>query len=105
MTKFNFFNSKNIIGLFDTILIIVAFVGSFIFVSSYQNNYSMSAIVVGVEDDKVLIEDDTNNLWEFDGNGFKMNDIVAVTFNTSGTDNNRKDDVVVNVTTLYNYCD
>lgn len=81
---------------------LLLFIGC-VFIENYQTTYTMNAIVIGVENGKVLIEDDTNNIWEFIGEGYEINDVVAVKFHTHNTDNIREDDEIKSVKTLYHF--
>ena len=103
----NFINKNNLINVMTCGVAIVAtiffFVFMTVFVKAYETHYSMNAIVIGVENDKVLIEDDTNNIWEFEGIDYKINDVVAVIFYTNGTDYTREDDEIIKARVLYNY--
>ena len=95
--KYVITNVLAVLGLF-----VLLFFGCY-GVNYYETHYTMNAIVIGVEDNKILIEDDTNNLWEFIGDNYQLNDIVSVTFYTNYTDNTREDDEVTKVRTIYHY--
>ena len=97
------FNNRNNSELKDTIILLavaILFSIGFFLVNYYQTHYRMDAIVVGVEDNKVLVEDNTDNLWEFEGDGYTLNEMVQVTFWTSGTDATREDDEIIRVKKL-----
>lgn len=96
---------ENILNLFSALGVMIGLLAGAIFINYYTTRYSMNAIVIGIEGDAVLIEDDTNNLWEFSGNGYKINDVVAVKFYTNHTDNIREDDEIEKVDILYHYDD
>ena len=88
----------------ETIKAVFTFMGMLIFLAVgtlylhyYNTHYTMNAIVIGVENGKVLVEDDTNNLWEFEGEGFFLNDTIQTTFWTHNTDTTREDDEIIKV--------
>jgi len=100
MTTFNNRDNLTIKNAIALIAVIVLFSVGFAFISYYQTHYRMDAIVIGVEDNKVLVEDNTNNLWEFEGDGYTLNEMVQVTFWTKGTDTTREDDEIIRVKKL-----
>ena len=99
----NFFNTHRTTNIFYGTITIFVLMLSMFFVKNYTTHYTMDAIVIGVENNKVLIEDDTNNIWEFEGTDYTLNDVVAVTFYTNETDNTRDDDIITQATVLYHY--
>lgn len=104
MKKFStLFNVHNLYNLINTTLVMLTLFTSFAFIHYYTNTYTMNAIVIGTENDRILIEDDTNNIWEFIGEGYEVNDVVAVKFHTHNTDNTREDDEIKSVKTLYHF--
>lgn len=65
-----------------------------------ERTYSMNAEVVLTINDKVILKDETGNLWDFIGDDFIIGDMVKIRFDTNGTDHTREDDIVENVKKL-----
>lgn len=70
-----------------------------IFFASYiESHYSRNATIIDQETATLyLAEDETGNLWEFEGSGFSIGDKVVLQMNNNGTDSNIYDDEVVKV--------
>ena len=62
-----------------------------------ETHYSHTAIVSEVDGDEILIEDSTGNLWEYEGEGYKVGDKLKVTFYTNLTDNTKRDDIITKI--------
>lgn len=97
------FNKTNIFNLVNALAIVLAFITGFAFINYHGSHYTMNGIVIGVEKDIILIEDDTNNIWEFHGSNYEVDDVVEIKFYTNNTDNSRLDDEVESVSTLYHF--
>lgn len=63
----------------------------------YESHYTREATVIDVTNDVVTVVDKCDYVWEFYGNGFKVNDEVKMRMNTMHTDNYIFDDEIENV--------
>ena len=78
-----------------TVIIIPPIVGG-----TVERTYFMNAEVVLTINDKVVLKDETGNLWDFFGDDFIIGEMVKVRFDTNGTDYTREDDIVEKVKKL-----
>ena len=84
---------KTIVGfiLMTTILIIAPSITGYI-----ETHYTREAKVTEVTGENVIVEDTTNNVWSFEGEGFTVGDKVTLKMDNSCTDF-IYDDVIVKV--------
>lgn len=84
---------KTIVGfiLMTTILIIAPSITGYI-----ETHYTREANVTEVAGENVIVEDTTNNVWSFEGEGFTIGDKVTLKMDNSCTDS-IYDDVIVKV--------
>lgn len=61
----------------------------------FECHYSRIGKVIDVHKDIVTVEDKTGNIWEFEGDGFAVNDKVKLKFFTNHTDTKIEDDEIV----------
>ena len=66
----------------------------FCWCSWYEAHYVREATVIDVTDNIITVVDESEQSWQFKGNGFKVNDRVRLTMNTMHTDSNVLDDVI-----------
>lgn len=50
-----------------------------------DNTYTIDATVINVNDGIVTCEDTDGNVWEFYGDGFKVNDMIVLVMNANHT--------------------
>lgn len=68
-----------------------------IFVGVIENQRTMNATVLSVENDIVQFEDTEGNVWEYETTeGYIVGETVNLTFDMNGTDN-IKDDRIINI--------
>lgn len=60
-----------------------------------DTHYTMTCKVVEISGKRVIVEDKTENVWEFFGDGFSEGDKIKVTFYNNTTDSTRMDDEIV----------
>lgn len=84
---------KTIVGfiLMTTILIIAPSIIGYI-----ETHYTREAKVTEVAGENIIVEDNTNNVWSFEGSGFTVGDKVTLKMDNSCTDS-IYDDVIVKV--------
>ena len=68
--------------------------------SYYQTHYERQAKVVSISNDIITVIDNVNYLWEFQGEGYHINDNVILHMHTNNTDNNIYDDIIERVTII-----
>jgi hypothetical protein len=73
--------------------VLVLFLICLAFCSKIETEYTKECIVKNVQADKILIEDKTGSLWEFEGTNFSTGDKVRVTFNNNHTDTIKDDKI------------
>ena len=83
---------KNILkGLVVTMLFV-----SCIQACKFECHYSRIGKVTKVKGEIVtVVDNETGNIWEFEGDGFSKNDRIKLKFFTNHTDNTVKDDWIV----------
>lgn len=84
---------KTIVGfiLMTTILIIAPSITGYI-----ETHYTREAKVTEVTGENVIVEDTTNNVWSFEGEGFTVGDKVTLKMDNSCTDC-IYDDIIIKV--------
>lgn len=84
---------KTIVGfiLMTAILIIAPSITGYI-----ETHYTREAKVTEVTEGNIIVEDTTNNVWSFEGEGFTVGDKVVLKMDNSCTDS-IYDDVIVKV--------
>lgn len=82
------------VGVFLVVLFFVVIPG---IVGVVETRYTMTSTVVAVEEDIIVVEDTTGNVWSFEGDDFRTGDEVVVTFFTNHTDGTRQDDEIKKV--------
>lgn len=85
---------KTIVGfiLMTTILVIAPSITGYI-----ETHYTREAKVTEVTGENIVVEDTTNNVWSFEGDGFIVGDKVTLKMDNNCTDNTIYDDVIVKV--------
>lgn len=62
----------------------------------FECHYSRMGKVTNVQDEVITVVDDkTGNIWEFEGDGFAVNDKIKLKFFTNHTDEKIEDDYIV----------
>ena len=79
------------------IAIIIFVIALFYFSAWIESHYTKKATVVNVKNNVVTVIDNSNNIWDFKGDGFYINDKVELLMNNSQTDCYIFDDVIENV--------
>lgn len=82
------------VGVLLAVLFFVVIPG---IVGVIETRYTMISTVVEVEENIIVVEDTTGNVWSFEGDNFRTGDEVVVTFFTNHTDNTRQDDEIKKV--------
>lgn len=77
-------------------LLVIMFI-LFCWCSWYESHYTREATVINVNNDMVTVLDMTDNVWEFEGDGFTIGDNVKMSMDTRHTDSNIYDDEIVSV--------
>lgn len=85
---------KTIVGfiLMTTILVIAPSITGYI-----ETHYTREAKVIEVTGENIVVEDTTNNVWSFEGDGFAVGDKVTLKMDNSCTNNTIYDDAIVKV--------
>lgn len=87
----------NIAKFISAIVSIIMFLVPVGIEGTLEDRYTNFGTIIEIEDEAILVEDYTGNVWEFEGTGFKINDKVKITFSANHTDNTRKDDKIIKV--------
>ena len=78
------------------VLAVVFMFTMFVQACDYECHYSRMGIVTNVKKDVITVVDEpTGNIWEFEGDGFAVNDKVKLKFFTNHTDTKIEDDEIV----------
>lgn len=72
----------------------LAVIASFCWGSWYETHYTRKAIVTNIVNNVVTVVDATDNEWQFEKEGFSINDEVELYMNTMNTNSNIYDDVI-----------
>ena len=62
-----------------------------------ETHYNREGIVTSAKNDVIMVEDNTGNIWAFDGYDYEVGDVVKMRMFTNYTDNTIEDDEVENV--------
>ena len=79
---------------------VVAIIFGLCLSGTLETHYYKDAVVIEVNEDEVLVEDQTENIWAFSGEGYEVGQILRLTMDTNTTDNTIEDDEIVSVHTL-----
>ena len=90
---------KNIITITAIIALVIAFIaiaGIAINSISHANAYTRTAegIIIEVNDEVVAVETADGHVWEFEGEGFEVGQIVDIVFSNNGSPDCVKDDMI-----------
>lgn len=99
MTKKSFRNITKAIKRFSAITLIIF---GFLACSWFETHYSREAKVVNVDGDIITVEDTCGYLWEFEGDGFSVDDEVKLLMDSKHTDSNIYDDEIIDVKIVEN---
>lgn len=83
-----------------TIIGIVAFLSVLGWAGNLETHYSRQAVITAVKGNEVVVLDNTDNVWAFKGDGYKVGDEVTLKMFTNYTDDNIYDDEIVSVKVL-----
>lgn len=83
--------------IFATIVVLTVFVGIPILAGTAETHYFKNAVITYVRGNYVVAEDDNGYEWEFNKEGFSVDDKVKLYVNTNCTESTREDDVVENM--------
>ncbi|MGN5454948.1 MAG: hypothetical protein ACI4XN_03090 [Candidatus Kurthia intestinigallinarum] len=81
--------------IIDILIAMCLFVNALLIIDNRESR-EVKAQVVAVDNDVITIEDTTGNLWQFEGTGYFIDEIIYVRFDTLGTDT-IYDDVIIQV--------
>lgn len=84
---------KTIIGIF-------AFLGVFCWAGNLETHYTRQAVVTSIEEDEIVVLDNSDHVWTFEGDGYKVGDKVILKMFTNYTDDNIYDDEIVSAKVL-----
>jgi len=89
--------NKNIVTIFQMIIVSIIFVASLAICSYVESHYSIEGTVYQVEDNIVTFEDKTGNLWDaITDEDLTEGQEVKICFYSNHTDNTRFDDELIN---------
>ncbi len=66
-----------------------------------ETHYNREGVVIAIQGDEILVEDTTENVWSFVGDGFIEGDRVKMRMFTNCTDSNIYDDEIEKVEIIY----
>lgn len=75
----------------------LAFITMFGCACKYETTYKREAKVIDIDKEVVTVIDKTGNLWEFKGDGFKLNDEIVLVMDINNTDMDITDDIIKDV--------
>jgi len=78
------------------IAIITFVIALFYFSAWIESHYTRKATVIKIKNNVVTVIDDSNNVWDFEGENFYINDEVELLMNNSQTDCYIFDDIIEN---------
>lgn len=84
----------------DTVIAVLALVLFFVLlgrVGYWESHYNRDGKVVEVNGEVITVEDNCGNLWDFYGDGYKVNDEVRMLMDSHHTDNIITDDTIERV--------
>lgn len=84
---------RTIIGTF-------AFLGVFCWAGNLETHYSRQAVVTSVKENEIVVLDNSDHVWAFEGDGYKVGDKVTLKMFTNYTDDNIYDDEIISVKML-----
>ena len=87
-------NKINIIKNFFIILMLLVIA---YWVMQFDTYYTRQAKVIGVNDTIITVQDTCNNVWQFEGNNYCIDDQVILTMDANHTDFNIYDDMIKKV--------
>jgi hypothetical protein len=87
------------IRFFATLTIVLVGLGLFVYAITRvsENEYSTTAKVFSVSEDGTQFVDGAGYVWEVSDTDYTENTFVEISFDNNGTDNNRLDDIIINV--------
>ena len=83
-----------------TIIVMITVIVMYGYCAWHETHYTRDAIVIEIEDNTIVVVDTTDNVWEFEGTNYKINDNVKMVMNTMHTDSNIYDDEIEKVTII-----
>ena len=81
-------------GLGYVIIIVVLFLLLLTSATYFNHHYTKEGIIVGINDEVVMVEDVTGERWNFVGNGYQVGEWVKMKMDSKGTDNFYDDEIV-----------
>ena len=86
---------KTVIFAVVTIILFFIVLGR---VGYYETHYNREGIIININSDSIItVKDNTNNVWEFIGDGYIVGDRVQMLMSTEGTESIITDDKIINV--------
>lgn len=87
----------NKIGAIKNFLIVLVLLIIVFWVTWFDTYYTRKATVIEVNDTIITVKDTCNNIWQFEGNDYCINDQVILTMDANHTDFNIYDDIIKKV--------
>lgn len=87
----------NKINIIKNFLIVLTLLVIACWVMRFDTYYTRQAKVIGVNDTIITVQDTCNNVWQFEGNNYCIDDQVILTMDANHTDFNIYDDMIKKV--------
>ena len=81
---------KKIKGL----IIIMMFAGMLLLGCQWSNTYERKAEVIKIKNEIITVKSKDGNIWEFEGDGFRVGQTVTLTMDNQGTDKIEDDRII-----------
>lgn len=81
-------------GLGYVIIIVVLFLLLLTSATYFNRHYTKEGIIIGINDEVVMVEDITGERWDFVGNGYQIGEWVQIEMDNKGTVNFYDDEIV-----------
>lgn len=86
---------KTVIFAVVTIILFFIVLGR---VGYHETHYNREGIIININSDSIItVKDNTNNVWEFVGDGYTVGDRVQMLMSTEGTESIITDDKIIDV--------
>lgn len=87
----------NKINIIKNFLIVLTLLVIVCWVMRFDTYYTRQAKVIEVNDTIITVQDTCNNVWQFEGNNYCIDDQVILTMDANHTDFNIYDDIIKKV--------
>jgi len=83
------------------LVFLLVFIVMPVIAGTFETHYNKEGVVIAVQDNEILVEDTSKNVWTFEGTGFDEGDRVKMRMFTNCTDSTFEDDEIEKVEIIY----